>query len=205
MGENVTPGPETGKLRFTLSLKEVEGRISAHIKQQLIETHAQTHTPISEYTADGFTLGKALRSRRGAFIEIAGPTVDGYHLVDFSKLDRRVEVSNISPGCPIYDEETGQLVTYWGTVDFQADSQQLPLRSNAVGALFASRLLKSTLPHTTQKAHRVLEPGGIWVLEHLPEEAIDTFKHYDFVTQYDAVLLTANGKYHHLVLQKPQD
>lgn len=98
---------------------------------------------------EGFDVASELEKRRGSTIEIAGPTDTGYpfHLIkekDIERVDlfekRKVFVSNLYPGAPEFDSNTEQFQHFEGIVDFIADAKKLPLKENAVGAIFCSCL-----------------------------------------------------------------
>ncbi|MCL4367545.1 hypothetical protein M1563_05265 [Patescibacteria group bacterium] len=101
-----------------------------------------------EWKQEGFDAVETLNNLKSTLIEVAGPTGSGFDLVDTSLLDRKVFVSNIAPGCPIYDGQTGQFAFYLGRVDFEADSTKLPFAYECLGGIFASCLNQETRAET---------------------------------------------------------
>lgn len=61
----------------------------------------------------------------------------------------------------LFYDDKGNVVRYYGEVDFQADSTHLPLKDGGVGALFANALEPETREKTIEEAYRVLEPNGL--------------------------------------------
>lgn len=72
---------------------------------------------------------------------MAGPTDPGLDLADLSKIDKKMYVSNIEPGLPLWSRE-GEHLGYIGKVDFQADATNLPLKTDSIGALFVSAMYR---------------------------------------------------------------
>jgi hypothetical protein len=163
---------------FRQSLSGITERIEkAFHKHPGAETEKQgVKTEDGRWTKEGFSIEDEIRDRQGPLIEIAGPTDYGFELVDLSKLDKKVFVSNISPGCPLYDDVTGEFLCYTGQVDFQADAQNLPFRESGIGILFASCLPKEIRNRTIQEAKRVLEDGGLLVWQGGTDEDIESAK-----------------------------
>jgi hypothetical protein len=123
--------------------------------------------PKKIFQSEGFSLADQLIGRSGPFIEVAGPTLDGYFMADFDKLDRHVITSNIVAGLPIYDPDNGQIRKIIGKVDFKANANCLPIKASSVGAVFVSCPPSSTIrpERIVGEVKRVLEPGGIFVAQ----------------------------------------
>lgn len=98
-------------------------------------------------TAKGYNLEQDINNRLGPLIEIAGPTARGYALVDFSRVDKELLVTNV-----ISDEPE---------VDCLADATHLPFRDNSVGTIFVSGIPKVFRPKAIPEIQRVLEPNGL--------------------------------------------
>lgn len=172
MAEDITQSPEKQRQEFNLYISQIPERLHEQ-ETEIFISRGIAEKIVEEKKELGFELANELSSRNGIFIEIAGPTPEGFSLVDYEKLDRPVLTSNIKPGIPLWDDKTGELVTYWGKVDFQADSQKLPLRNESVGALFGSCLEQNTIPKTLKEAARILEPRGILVLQQVMESSLN--------------------------------
>lgn len=103
--------------------------------------------------ASKFDLEERLNKIEKPFIEIAGPTPEGYDQSNFSKLNKKVFVSNLFPGKPRFvdmgrDKES---ITYEGKVDFIADGMELPVKDKSLGAIFISGLGGSQLKDMSVK------------------------------------------------------
>jgi len=88
---------------------------------------------------EGFNAVEELKKRRGAVIEVAGPTEQGFFFYDmkdndgnmrkvdlFKETRRRPGVSNLYPGVPNFMQ--GKFSHFFGKVDFIADATNLPVR-----------------------------------------------------------------------------
>ena len=115
------------------------------------------------WTKDKFSIENEIKLRDGPLIEIGGPTVSGFDLVNFDSLDKKIFTSNITPGCPLHDIMTGDFLGYIGKIDFQADAQRLPFKDNGIGVLFASCLPFKIRKNVIHEAKRVLEKNGLLV------------------------------------------
>ncbi len=152
------------------------------------------HIPIENkgdesWEKKGFTLESELRNRQGPFIEIGGPTPNGFELVNYDSLDKKIFMSNITPGCPLYDEMTGQFLGYIGKINFYADGKQLPLKDGGIGALFASNMPYAIRKQLIHEAKRVLEENGLLVWQGGTEEDIQEASRIGFeLTEYSKKL-----------------
>lgn len=106
----------------------------------------------------GFDLDEDLIHRLKPFIEIGGPSKDGDYdiccLPTYRARGKQVWVSNIERclyGGNAYD------------VDFVSDGRSMPLTDGAVGAVFASCMIRETRCNIIKEAARILEPGGTLV------------------------------------------
>lgn len=150
--------------RFKLDINSLDDRIQKTIRFSL-EGRDPDPASAEYWKKDGFEVIDALRTIHGPIIEVAGPTRGGYSLVDLSKLDRNIFVSNITPGLGLSDPRTTEFIGYAGKVDLQADATKLPLASNKVGALFTSCLSHFMAPPFINEAMRTLEPGGLLIYQ----------------------------------------
>lgn len=132
-----------------------------------------------------FNIEEELEKVKGPYIEIGGPTATEYwfglKLIDTKTLNKKVYVSNITPGVIIH-MENGKTKQY-GKVDFQADATKLPLKNNSIGALFASCLNGPIRADVLDEAYRVLEPDGLLLWQGGKQEDIEKAKSLGFVTK----------------------
>lgn len=94
-----------------------------------------------KWVREGFDLEKSLKNITKPFIEIGGPTAEGYDLVDLKKLNKKILESNLFPGSPVFTGLHGKssdTINYCGKVNFIADATEMPLQNDSVGAIFAS-------------------------------------------------------------------
>jgi len=139
--------------------------------------------PSGSYRIEDFDIYDELKS--GPLIEVAGPTEDGFDFVDIEKLPGKIFVSNLYPGTPRF--KTGNMIGYYGLVDFRGDGRSLPVKEGSVGAIFLSclgrtrgkdgesetekyRLNKELRENVMEEAYKVLKPGGILVFEKTKRE-----------------------------------
>ena len=157
-------------------------------------------TVVEEHKKEGFDVRKKLKELKGPLIEIAGPTLGGYKIVDFNLVKDRIHVSNIYPGAPVFDGETGDFVGYYGKVNFQADAKRLPFGDERLGAIFISclgKINKEGLPSDIkfeetseskeelrkkvfEESWRILEFGGILVFQGVTEQDLDKAEEIGF-------------------------
>lgn len=136
--------------------------------------------PEDSYTQRGFDLNTEVNERTGLFVEIAGPTDNGYELTDLTKLPKKVHISNIYPGSPRFNPKSGKVDTIVGTVDFVADARKLPFKAGSIGILLASCLPGQINPDVLGEADRVLEPGGLFVCENTTDDLVESATLGDF-------------------------
>lgn len=148
-----------------------------------------------------FDIEKKLESINGPLIEVAGPTEGGYSIIDMDSLGNKIYVSNLTKGCPI--SKDGKTVNYFGKVDFQADAKQLPFQEGKIGAVFCSclgkvgktngDLLRERMENVLlrekaiEEAMRVLEPGGLIVIDNFVLEDMKMAEHLGFVIKQKSV------------------
>lgn len=193
-----------------LTLDEIVSKIGPEAGDQYKEELANTdkgRREVKSWTV-GFNLKQAFESTKGPFVEIAGPTLEGYLIADFSKLSKHVYTSNIAtPGLPYYNQN-GELAGFIGRVDFSADSTKLPLADNKVGALFGSCLQRPTIPNTLSEASRVVEDGGLLLLQSTFEDVKGLALSYNFslraemVTSYKQSLFVPPQKIYDYIFQR---
>ncbi len=159
-----------------------------------------------KWTKEGFSIEEEIRHRHGPLVEIAGPTDNGFELVDLSKLDKKVFESNISPGCPLYDDMTGEFLCYTGQIDFQSYAQNLPFKESGIGVLFASCLPKDIRNRTIQEANRVLEDGGLLIWQGGTDEDVESGKKIGLeLVEYSKHLCQRTQTYHWNVIFKKNE
>lgn len=113
----------------------------------------------------GFSLIDEIRNRQRVFIEIGGPTPKGFELINFSDFLKRVFVSNITRGNPIYNSETAELLGYGNEekIDFLTDGRRMPFRDGSISVCFISCLPVKIRKDVLEDVVRVLEDGGLVV------------------------------------------
>jgi hypothetical protein len=192
-------------LRYLDAIAEIQDKITPQVRNGLINSFfaLETEHEISRKIDPSFRLADELRSRKGAFIEVAGPTQSGYDLIDFQKLDKKVFTSNIKPGTPFFDPDTGKHKFDWGKVDFEADSTRLPLANESAGLIIGSCMESPTIPKTIAEAGRVLEPGGLLILQRVEAWTYQSFQRSGFTIKYDVEKQLNQGTpTHTVILQK---
>lgn len=123
-----------------------------------------------EWQEEGFDLQQALDERTGPFVEVAGPTLFGYSMLDNVTLPKGVYVSN---------RDLPAVTNLYGSPDFQADATNLPLANNSLGALFVSNMAPMGSEHNPdlwekfmKESARTLESGGLLIAQGLDKENI---------------------------------
>lgn len=107
-----------------------------------------------EWQESNFVLADVLQKLNGPVIEVGGPTKGGYRLLSPGELQdvaKSLFVSNL-------DKNEKKL-------DAVFDAQQMPFKDDEVGAIFASCLNFDVREGTTQEAYRVVEPGGLYIIQ----------------------------------------
>lgn len=143
------------------------------------ETYEKPKQEIKDWKEKDFDVLKRLAETKGILLEVAGPTEGGYGLVDINNLPKKLFISNISPGKPQFDPETGKFIGYGGKVDFVEDATKMTFNENSVGAIFSSCIGSINVEglqqddireKTIKEAYRVLEPGGLLIWQGGNEE-----------------------------------
>lgn len=129
-----------------------------------------------------FDLEEAIRKALGPLLEVGGPTDYEYYQTDIDNSGRKMHVSNIYPGQPLYDlsSDNKDPIGYKGKVDLQADATNLAIRDNSLGVLFASCLPIPIRQGLLEEASRVLRPGGLFIVPGFKDEEIDAAKKMGF-------------------------
>jgi hypothetical protein len=99
-----------------LKIKDVFKRYYATVAEK--EQYAKGLLPENWKDPD-FDIEDKLKSVKGPLIEVAGPSEDGYSMIDTDSLEKKIYTSNLYKGCPIFED--GKVVNYFGKVDFLAD------------------------------------------------------------------------------------
>lgn len=89
------------------------------------------------YTQPDFSLGQELRDRKGAFLEIGGPSDYGYFHLDGLKLDRPIAITNIDRNSLPAALNPALLKSQ---IDFLMDGTNTGLSSESVGLVLSSHL-----------------------------------------------------------------
>lgn len=205
--ENKAPGSE-----FKVTLddlgKKIETALQKHSNpKSTFKLSAEAGTQDVQWEREGFSVTESIKQLSGPLIEIAGPTEEGYDLVDFSKLgnDKKLFISNLSPGCPLYDQMTGEFLGYAGKLDFQADATKMPIKNEGCGALFASCVPTQIREKTLAEAHRVLQEGGLFVWQGALDNDIEIAKKSGFeVMKYSRHVFNDYGMHNVNVILRKQ-
>lgn len=121
---------------------------------------------------DGFDLEKAIKAAPGPLLEVGGPTEYEYFLTDIKNSGKKMFVSNIEPGRPLYntDSNNTKLIKYEGKIDLRIDATRLPIKNACLGVLFASCMPRNTHSAIFQEASRVLKQEGLLIAPGLSEK-----------------------------------
>jgi len=128
------------------------------------------------WQAQDFDVDVAIANVEGPAIEVAGPTLSGFHMLSREKVTaagKDYYVSNVYDG--LYEMLSWEPPRFAKTasVDFVADAQSLPFADASVGLIFASCLPIDIRKGTIREAARVLELGGLLLWQ---ATFIDDFK-----------------------------
>lgn len=158
----------------------------------------------NSYKETGFDVYRELAQRQGHFVEVGGPTLGGYELINTSKLDRRLWITNVTPaGCEIYNPYSGELVNVL-PIDFQLDATRMRFNDGSIGALFASCLFNNVRPQALSESARVLEQGGLLIWQGGREEDIyDAIQNGLIIKQSRRSVSRNNIVAYDLIFQKP--
>lgn len=157
---------------------------------------------VGSYKLKNFSAINELTKIKGPLIEIGGPTDSGFELIDIKALPKEILVSNLGPGARLFfdqcDTDINESNKYYGRVDFQADGQNLPIRDESAGAIFIRCLGNIKEPdriidpiedaandlklktNVINEVYRVLENGGIFILERIQSEYFEFAKKAGF-------------------------
>lgn len=176
--------------------------------------------PVPQESREKFDVYQSLHERKGAFIEIAGPTEQGYAMVDFARLEKKVWESNVYDGTPLYDTQTGEFIGYDQKVDFQADVRVLPFADGTIGAIFCSHLgtltqkqetleegltqTRDLREHALHEAFRALEKGGLLIWQGGTQHDLHVANHVGFALRAADRLTDDRGHERlNLIFEKP--
>ncbi|MBI2335058.1 hypothetical protein HYU96_04670 [Candidatus Daviesbacteria bacterium] len=155
-------------------------------------------------TKPGFNVHKTLQERKGAFVELAGPTPEGFeaakvygkedkYFVSSSdgiqrQTDKELIVSNILPEGYVYSSKCNPPVAQ-EPISLLADATRVPLKNGSVGAIFISCLPKNTRKDTLKQAYNALEDEGLLIWQGgFPEDIIVAentgFKIFSYAKRY---------------------
>jgi len=145
-----------------------------------------------EYTERSFDIAGELAKRKGVAIEIGGPTYFGGYsrisqtIEDFINNRKKIYVSNIESGLPIYDDmntDNEEPLGHLGKVDFIADATKLPFAQESLGAVFASCLPAEIREESIKEAARTLEKGGLMIIMSGDISDMDNAKEHGFTVK----------------------
>ena len=167
-----------------------------------------------KFIQDGFNPTKAIELTNGPIVEIGGPTEKGYEFVPIyeriqQKYPERVLITNIAPGLPKNNPDTGELVGYEypDKIDARIDATHLPFGQNSVGTILMSNMPVNIMQDAITEAHRVIESGGYLVIQGIDANDIYLLQKLGFElkagsrTYYESIGMFLFN----LVLQKPND
>jgi len=121
------------------------------------------HHPTNEVMINtNFHLQNEINKRQGIFIEVGGPTKQGFISLEGITLPKEPIISNISstpPGTATKEEVKLQ----HPKIKLIADATSLPFPDNSIGLILASCLPSRIRSSTLAEAYRVLEPGGLLI------------------------------------------
>lgn len=156
--------------------------------RQKIEEYLESEKEVRQFDKDEILHQEVLEDvdiekeieNSGFILEVGGPTLSGYGILDCSKIDRKLWVSNIEHGLPFYSDQPGVLLGHVGRVDFQADAINLPVKSESIGTLFTSCLPGYLIKNLFNEARRVLKEKGFFVCQGLYEDELFCAVDYGF-------------------------
>ncbi|MEK7168690.1 MAG: hypothetical protein AAB778_01640, partial [Patescibacteria group bacterium] len=96
---------------------------------------------------------------KGPVLEIGGPSLSGYKIIDIQSLKKPITVTNINGGVKF--ENIGLV----GIADKKLDATNMNLKPNSVGSFISKSLPKSIYPEYFSEAYKALEPDGIIVID----------------------------------------
>lgn len=159
---------ETPKLQEESLLNQKVVRAIELMETKNLEEIGQK-SGIRFWKKEGFNFYDSVKYKDGSFIEIAGPTPDGYNLVDISKLDRKLFTSNLEEELPLFTggfinpgEKPGRIKSGI-KVDFVAKGEEMPLGDQSTGAVFLSNCPGSPLIY--QEVYRILKDDGLFIAQ----------------------------------------
>lgn len=156
--------------RYRVKISELPSEYQENIYLRKIDSQNRRQSFSEEKQAlvsdPEFDVSKAIEERKGPFVEIAGPTEDGFELVDVGILDKKLIVTNIEPGLPLWSLDGQKFIV--GHVDQQVDATNMPYKGGSIGIILCAALNLGEV--FFKEAKRVLEPGGLLILDHLGSE-----------------------------------
>jgi len=129
-----------------------ENPVLAFFRQQEQKVSGAQYQPL-EWKQEHLNVYETLAATHGPFVEIGGPTTEGFEQVDIKALDGKFFTSNIESDIPEFDK-SGNIVGK-EKVDLQSDARILPFRDSSIGAVFASNL------GSAKYNKRILDTGEI--------------------------------------------
>lgn len=122
-------------------------------------------TPLQLWVHPEFNVEEAVNSLTGPFLEIGGPTLKGFSLIDIYKL-HPLYVSNIRNQVPVSDFQSPEIIGHLKTrLDLFADGTHLPFKANSLAGILVSHLPYFEIPEIAREAKRTLEHGGLIVVQ----------------------------------------
>ena len=149
---------------------------------------------VGYFKMKGFNIDKKLKQINGSFVEIGGPTVQEFNLINTKELPKKLITSNIRTHKNI------------DKPDFFADAKNMPLENNSVGALFSKNISidSSEYKDLAKEAWRIIEPGGVFIFEGGRKDIFKSAKETGFNVVQHSVQTGKNDLYCNFIFEKPQ-
>ena len=141
---------------------------SSQESKDKVEATLDNLFPRPEWKVDDFNLTQHLTDLRGPFIELAGPTPDGYELANFGEIyqatGKKIMVTNGNP------DQLEELKAKMSENELKAmeivgtlDARKLPFKKGSVGAIFSHSIGYFSSPQLIRQTPDILEQNGLLV------------------------------------------
>jgi hypothetical protein len=129
----------------------------------IVKSGLEERYPEEQRHGDSTQLAEIISSRMGPFIELGGPTSQGYDLLSIEAVERltgkHVKITNLSPeaGCYMLSSQAD-----FASIEEFVDAKNLPYEPSSLGMVFASCMPLDVKERVADEVYRVLEEGGLW-------------------------------------------